>query len=62
LTERGFEEEYANLVETFPKAKEYMDYLYKDRERWAVYSSVLVFSAASYTTNRVECMSKVFCT
>ncbi|CAN0207820.1 unnamed protein product [Ectocarpus sp. 6 AP-2014] len=57
LTESGFEEEYAKLVETFPKAKEYMDYLYKDRERWAVYSSVLVFSAASYTTNRVESMN-----
>ncbi|CAB1098138.1 unnamed protein product [Ectocarpus sp. CCAP 1310/34] len=57
LTESGFEEEYAKLVETFPKAKEYMAYLYKDRERWAVYSSVLVFSAASYTTNRVESMN-----
>lgn len=32
-----------------------MDTLYADRARWAVYKSVLEFSIASFTTNRVEC-------
>eukprot|EP00904_Undaria_pinnatifida_P004777 jgi/Undpi1/142/HiC_scaffold_1.g00141.m1 len=57
LTESGFEEEYAKLVETFPKAKSYMEKLHADRERWTVYASVLVFSIASFTTNRVESMN-----
>ncbi|CAN0460990.1 unnamed protein product [Ascophyllum nodosum] len=57
LTKNGFEAEYAKLVETFPKSKPYMDTLYADRDRWAVYSSVLAFSIASFTTNRVESMN-----
>ena len=32
-----------------------MEKLHADPERWAVYASVLVFSIASFTTNRVEC-------
>lgn len=55
LTLEGFEQEYTKLVETYPKAKKYCDVLYHDRERWAVYGSVLAFSVSSFTTNRVEC-------
>ena len=55
LSQAGFEDEYTKLVETFPKSKRYMDGLYHDRNRWAMYSSVLVFSVSSFTTNRVEC-------
>eukprot|EP00904_Undaria_pinnatifida_P013661 jgi/Undpi1/9425/HiC_scaffold_27.g11882.m1 len=57
LTESWFEEEYAKLVETFPRAKSYMEKLHADRERWAVYASVLVFSIASFTTNRASLCS-----
>lgn len=55
LSQAGFENEYTKLADTFPNSKPDMDGLYHDRKRWAGYSSVLVFSVASFTINRVEC-------
>lgn len=61
LSEDGFEESFQELVQTYPKAEEYLLHLYKDRERWAVAFSVLTFSVSSFTTNRVEGRSLTLC-
>eukprot|EP00904_Undaria_pinnatifida_P011890 jgi/Undpi1/7831/HiC_scaffold_23.g10304.m1 len=60
LSESGFEESFEELVDKYPKAEEYLRHtLYKDRHRWAAAFSVLKFSISSFTSSRVEGISKI---
>ena len=48
-----FEAKFEALVIKYPKAEDYLNVIYDDREQWAEYVSPLTFSVGSWTS-RVE--------